>query len=254
MREKRNIITFFIGIMAGFFGGLVGLGGGVVMIPLMVGILKLTQHQAHGTSLVALVFTGAVGALTYYLHNNVDIIAAGLLAITSVITVRYGALFANSLPEWKLKRSFGAFMIFASTMLLLKPYIGIGSEPIVGITKIITLLVTGIFAGFIAGMMGVGGGTVMVPPMVILIGMTQHLAQGTSLLCMVAAGIIGAHTHYKVGNVVPNLLLGLISGIIIGTYLGSTSAQYLPELYLRLIFSSFLIWTGIRYLRTKRKP
>ncbi|HIJ60098.1 MAG TPA: sulfite exporter TauE/SafE family protein [Nitrospirae bacterium] len=246
-------MTFFIGIMAGFFGGLVGLGGGVVMIPMMVSILKLTQHQAHGTSLVALVFTGLVGAITYYKHNNVDIIAAGLLAITSLITVRYGALFANSLSEWKLKRSFGGFLIFASTMLLIKPYIGIGIDPIVGIMKIITLLITGIFAGFVAGMMGVGGGTVMVPPMVILMGMTQHMAQGTSLLCMVASGMLGAYTHHKIGNVLPNLLFGLIGGIIIGTYLGGTSAQYLPELYLRLIFSSFLIWTGIRYLRTKPK-
>ncbi len=51
-------MSFLIGFIAGIFGGLVGLGGGVVMIPLMVGILKMGQHKAHGTSLVALVFTG----------------------------------------------------------------------------------------------------------------------------------------------------------------------------------------------------
>lgn len=250
---QPHLINTLIGIAAGFFGGLVGLGGGVVMIPLMVGIVKLTQHQAHGTSLVALVFTGATGAFAYYIHGNVDILASALLAVTSIITVRYGAKFAHSLAEWKLKRSFGGFLIFASLMLLIKPYLGVGQEVVTGIAKIVILLITGLFSGFVAGMMGVGGGTVMVPPMVILMGMSQHLAQGTSLLCMVAAGIVGAYTHWRLGNVVPSMLAGLIAGIIIGAYTGGSIAQYLPEGYLRVIFSTFLSWTGIKYLRTRPK-
>ena len=63
------MIYFLIGIVAGMFGGLVGLGGGVIMIPLMVGVLKLTQHQAHGTSLVALVFTGIAGPAFAAFYN-----------------------------------------------------------------------------------------------------------------------------------------------------------------------------------------
>lgn len=248
---KKLFINALIGVMAGFFGSLVGLGGGVVMIPLMVGLLKLTQHQAHGTSMLALVFTGITGAFAYSAKGNVDVMAAALLAATSVVTVRYGARYAHSLPEWRLKRAFGGFLIFASVVLILKPYLGIGGEPIAGIQKVSVLLITGLFAGFVAGMMGVGGGTVMVPPMVILMGMSQHLAQGTSLLCMVAAGIVGAYTHWRLGNVVLGILMGLIVGIVIGAYLGGTIAQYLPELHLRLLFSSFLIWTGVRYLKTR---
>jgi uncharacterized protein len=66
-------MSFIIGLTAGAFGGLVGLGGGALMIPMMVGFLKLTQHKAHGTSLVALVFTGLAGAVTYSFQNNVDV-------------------------------------------------------------------------------------------------------------------------------------------------------------------------------------
>ena len=58
-------MSFLIGLAAGVFGGLMGLGGGAVMIPMMVGWMKLTQHKAHGTSLVALVFTGMAGAAAY---------------------------------------------------------------------------------------------------------------------------------------------------------------------------------------------
>src|SRR5512147_2059236 len=105
------MIYFLIGIVAGMFGGLVGLGGGVIMIPLMVGVLKLTQHQAHGTSLVALVFTGISGAATYALQGSMDLTAAALLAATAIVTARAGAHYAHSLSEWVLKRSFGGFLV-----------------------------------------------------------------------------------------------------------------------------------------------
>jgi hypothetical protein len=244
-------MSFLIGLVAGIFGGLVGLGGGVVMIPLMVGILKMEQHKAHGTSLVALVFTGIAGSITYALKGSVDATASVLLASTAIFTARGGAHFAHALPEWKLKRSFGGFLVFVSLLLLLKPSLYTFAGPVSGLKKIVVLLLTGIFSGFLSGMMGVGGGTIMVPAMVLLAGFGQHTAQGTSLLAMVPAGSVGAFTHYRLGNVVTQLIPGLISGILIGTYLGGTLAHILSEGTLRVIFAVILIWTGIRYLRTE---
>ncbi|OPX85888.1 MAG: Sulfite exporter TauE/SafE [Pelotomaculum sp. PtaB.Bin117] len=100
------MINLLTGLAAGFFGGLVGLGGGVIMIPLMAVILKMGQLKAHGTSLVSLVFTGISGAFTYALNSSVDITASILLASTAIFTARAGARFANALTKWKLKRSF----------------------------------------------------------------------------------------------------------------------------------------------------
>jgi len=245
------MMNLLIGLVAGIFGGLVGLGGGVIMIPLMVGVLKLTQHQAHGTSLVALVFTGVAGAITYATKGSVDLTASALLAVTAIFTARFGAHFAHALPEWKLKRSFGGFLIFVSILLVLKPYLAQYSNPMTGWAKVAVLLLTGVFTGFLSGMMGVGGGTIMVPAMVLLAGMGQHMAQGSSLLAMVPAGCVGAHAHWKLGNVVTKLLAGLIPGIFIGTYLGGSLALVLSEAVLRIIFAVVLIWTGVRYLRTK---
>jgi len=92
----------------------------------------------------------------------------------------------------------------------------------------------------------------MVPAMVLLTGFSQHLAQGSSLLAMVPAGGVGAYTHYRLGNVVTRLLAGLVPGILLGTFLGGTLAHRLPEGALRIVFAAVLIWTGLRYLRTKR--
>lgn len=247
---KTTIISFIIGFVAGIFGGLAGLGGGLIMIPLMAGVLKLSQHKAHGTSLVALIFTGISGTITYALNGAIDITAAVLLAITAVFTAPFGARYAHTLAEWKLKKFFGAFLIFCSALLLLKPYLAniIGTVP--SYAKIIVFLITGAFTGFLSGMMGVGGGTIMVPAMVLLAGFTQHIAQGTSLLVMVPTGAVGAFTHWKMGNVAVEILFGLIPGIILGTYLGGNLANLFSDNILRSIFVVVIIWMGIRYVKT----
>jgi uncharacterized membrane protein YfcA len=243
--------SVLIGLVAGSFGGLVGLGGGVVMVPLMVGVAGLQQRQAHGTSLVALVFTGLVGAATYATKGQVEVLAAALLAVTATFTARLGARYAHVLPEWKLKRSFGAFLLVVAVILLARPWLAGPASPVGAWTKAGVLLSTGVFAGFLSGMMGVGGGSIMVPAMVLLAGFPQVLAQGSSLLAMVPAGAAGAYTHWRLGNVVGWLLPGLIPGILVGTFLGSSLAVRLPEQALRLVFAAVLVWTGSKYLRTR---
>ena len=244
--------SLLIGLTAGTFGGLVGLGGGVVMVPLMVGFARLQQRQAHGTSLVALIFTGLVGAATYATQGHVDIVGAALLAVTATFTARLGARYAHVLPEWKLKRSFGAFLLVIAVILLARPWLPGAASPVGPWTKAVVLLTTGAFSGFLSGMLGVGGGSIMVPAMVLLAGFPQVLAQGSSLLAMVPAGAAGALAHWRLGNGVKGLLPGLIPGILVGTFVGSSLALRLPEVALRLVFAAVLVWTGSKYIRAAR--
>lgn len=248
---KTGIASLLIGLVAGVFGGFTGLGGGVVMIPLMVAFLKLRQHTAHGTSLVAVVFTGISGAITYAHEGSVDIMAALLLSASAVFTAQLGAKFAHALPEWKLKRAFGGLLIVVSGLLLLRPYLPAGASAAELWTKAIILLFAGSFTGFLSGMMGVGGGAVMVPAMVLFAGIDQHTAQGSSLLAIIPIAIAGAWTHWRLGNVESYLLPGMIVGVLLGTYAGASFAHFLHGAILRAIFALVLIWTGICYLRTQ---
>lgn len=250
--SKDLAAGFLIGAIAGAFGGLVGLGGGVVMIPLMVRFAGLRQQQAHGTSLVALVFTGIGGAMTYAGAGAVDLAAAASLALPAMLTARFGARYAHALPEWKLKRAFGLFLLVVTALLVSKPYLAGPATPQGGLTMIVELAATGAFTGFLAGMMGVGGGSLMVPAMVLLTGFPQVLAQGSSLAAMVPAGIAGAHQHWQLGNVVRRLVPGLVLGVLLGSWLGSTFALRLTDASLRLAFGAVVVYTGIRYLRAPR--
>ena len=221
------------------------------MIPLMTWLLKFSQHQAHGTSLVAIAFSAAIGSATYFFRGDVNWKASLLMAATAVFTARLGARFAHSLPEKKLKKAFGVFLVFASIMLLVKSSLPVFGANLSLWAGILLFLVIGAATGFLSGMMGVGGGAVMVPPMVIVGGMEQHLAQGTSLLAMVPAAATGAATHYRLGNVRTDVAWGLALGSLAGGYAGASTAALLPEPVLRAIFAGIGLIMSFRYLRSR---
>lgn len=249
-----NLPSFWIGLLAGAFGGLVGLGGGIVAVPLMATILKLTQHRAVATSLVMVVFTGLAGALTYAAQGTVDWLAALLIFPSAMVTANWGARYANQLPEWRLKRVFGWYLVVVALSLLLKPYIPHVEEPLQGWLRIIPLIFTGAAAGFASGLLGVGGGTITVPIMVLLVGLEQHTAQGTSLLAMIPSALVGSYTHYRHGNLAQEYVPGLVVGILLGAFAGGLVANQLPEFWLRLVFAAVLIWTARRYMGAKPTP
>lgn len=89
----------------------------------------------------------------------------------------------------------------------------------------------------------------MVPLMVLVGGMQQHMAQGTALMAMIPASFTGALTHYRLGNVRVDIAVGLSVGALIGGYLGATAAGGLPELYLRIVFACIGILMGVRYMK-----
>ncbi len=222
------------------------------MVPFLVEILKFPQHRAHGTSMVAVVFTGMAGAAAYAIHGSVDLRAAGVLALTAIATAHFGALIAGYLPGWKLKRTFGIFIILAAVLLFSKPYLHVLRMDMPGEwSRLTLLLVSGSVAGLIAGMMGVGGGIVMVPVLVLVLGFNQHLAQGTSLLVMVPAAGAGAWTHKRLGNVEARLLFWIVPGLFLGAFTGASVAHLLNEGLLRGVFAIVLTWLGIRFVRAR---
>ncbi len=250
MNVRNMFVSLIIGFPAGVFGGIAGVGGGAVMIPMMVGILKLSQHRASGTSLVTLVFTGLAGTIAYAAQGRVDFEAALVLAATAVFSARAGARFSHSIPEAKLRRFYGAFVVFIALSMIAKPWLPHVSSPLAGWAKWAVLLAAGIFTGIQSGVMGGGGGAVSIPAMVLLAGFGQHVAQGTSLLVMIPAGATAAWTYWERGNVDRGLLRGMIPGILLGTWTGAGIAGFLPDADLRRIFAAILFWIGIRYLST----
>jgi uncharacterized membrane protein YfcA len=99
------------------FSGLVGVGGGTVMVPLLVARLHLSQHRAHGTSLAIIIFVGAAGFIGYWWRGNVDWSLVGWLALGSAVGSYLGARIMAGVPERQLRAIFGVFMLIVAVRL-----------------------------------------------------------------------------------------------------------------------------------------
>jgi uncharacterized membrane protein YfcA len=115
--------------------------------------------------------------------------------------------------------------------------------------QIAIVLVIGLLAGILGGFVGVGGGVLIVPALVLMFGFDQHLAVGTSLGALLPpVGILGAYEYYRHGHLNLTYALLLSAGLLIGGYLGAVYAVKLPGTTLRRIFGVFLLLTSIRML------
>lgn len=116
-------------------------------------------------------------------------------------------------------------------------------------TLIITILIIGLCAGVLSGMVGVGGGLIIVPALVFFLGFSQHTAQGTSLgLLLLPAGILAVMNYYKAGHVDLKVVGLLATGFILGSYFGSKWSLSIPQETVRKIFAIFLFYTAFKLI------
>ena len=113
------IILIVIGLLAGILSGLVGVGGGIVMIPLLIMFLGLTQHQAQGTALFAMLPPiGILAAMNYYKEGFVKWEYAAVMALTFVVGGYFGSKLSISLPDQTVRRVFGVIMLIGAIKLI----------------------------------------------------------------------------------------------------------------------------------------
>jgi len=107
------------------------------------------------------------------------------------------------------------------------------------------LLLVGVVGGMNSGGVGIGGGVLFVPALILLLGIDQHKAQGTSLGALLApVGIFAFWEYYRKGNADLRVGLLLAAGFLVGGYFGAVAAQYIPEVWLRRIFAVVLVGIG----------
>jgi len=121
--RTKVLISLLIGAAAGMLAGLTGVGGGVFLVPLMVGLLAMVQHQAHGTSLAVMFPIALVGAITYAIYGhilgNVDWEVILGLALGGIVGVVLGARLMMRVPARQLRWIFGIFLVVAGTFMII---------------------------------------------------------------------------------------------------------------------------------------
>jgi len=116
MSTSTIILAVCLGLVAGMMSGLLGVGGGILFVPLLVA-LGLGQVEAAATSLLAIIPTAAVGALRQSRYGNLRVRAALIIGVASIVGVEVGVRIATSVPEHVLRRLFGALLIAVAVQL-----------------------------------------------------------------------------------------------------------------------------------------
>lgn len=114
-------LIVLIGLVGGFLSGLLGIGGGTVMVPLLVLLGGLAQREAHATSLAAMILIASSALVVYGGAGRIDVLAAGALLLGSLLGAKMGADLLANASERFLKLSFGLFLILAAVLLALNP-------------------------------------------------------------------------------------------------------------------------------------
>lgn len=258
---KAPVTAFAIGLAAGAGSALLGIGGGLLMVPAMVFMLRFRQHRAVGTSLAVILPTAVVAAARYHYEAvarsepGLDFWVVLCLALGGVVGARGGAALANALKGRQLRRAFGVFVILTGLSMLWKSTEGSanpGPAVPIDLTHGLQLLAVGVLVGCVAGLLGVGGGLVMVPALALLLGYGQHRAQGTSLAVIIPVSVSAGLVHVAAGNVSVRVGIPMGLGAIAGAWITAGKVYNIADGDLRLLFAVFLMCVGAAMVVTRR--
>jgi uncharacterized protein len=187
-----------VGAVAGALSGLFGVGGGIVIVPGLTGLTRMTQRMAHGVSLAAIVPIAAAGVVGYLIDAKVNFVVAALLVSGSLVGAWIGTNLLAVLPQRSLRIAFAAVLVATGVRFLVAP--GGVAERGDALLPDVGAVVIGLVAGVLSGLLGVGGGIIMVPAMMLLLGMTDVVAKGTSLLVILPTAVLGTYRNRHHGN------------------------------------------------------
>lgn len=231
------------GLFSGILAGFLGIGGGTVLVPLLV-TLGYSPVESVATSSLAILMTSISGSIQNWRMGFFSFKRVLYIGLPAIFTAQIGALLADWVPDYILLVTFGLLLWLNIYLVQLRKKITQDVEAARHETTnpMMARLFTGSAAGFLAGFFGVGGGVIMVPLQILLLGETIKTSIQTSLGVIVITAVSACIGHALRGNVL--LLEGLLLGL--GGLLGAQiSTRFLPKLPDETITIAFRTLLGL---------
>ena len=238
-----------VGVVAGLLSGLLGVGGGIIIVPLLTGLLHFDQHRAHAHSLAAIVLIAISGAATFAVAGEIDVAIGLALGVGGVAGSTVGAHLMHRMSRSALRGVFGLIMIATGIRMVWSGVTSTGGD----LDMVASLLIgvsIGLVAGFASGVAGIGGGVIMVPAMVYLLALSQHVAEGTSLMAILFTAVAG--TRVNLANRRVDLRQAMLIGLggVVSALIGARLALAIPSTTLSRVFGVFVALVGLRMVAT----
>lgn len=229
-----------VGVVGGLLAGLFGVGGGIVMVPLLMWWAKVDQRRAQATSLLAIAPAAVIGASSYALGGVLPLVAGLIVAAGGILGAQFGALLLRKLSIGWLR---WAFIVFVASMAVTVIFTIPHREVALGVSVITGagLFAVGLLMGAAAGLFGIGGGILVIPILMVMFGIGDLEAKGVSLIAMAPAAISGSISHLRHHVATARDGAWVALGAIIATPIGARGAFLLPEEYANVVFGVFAL-------------
>ena len=258
------LVYFFVpalvGVLIGIASGLLGIGGGTVMVPIFRLAFGMSATMSTATSLFAIIPTSISGAISH-VKGKTCIPALGIAAgLGGACMSPIGVWLAQLSPDWLVMLAAALIIGYSAINMFKKactprpagqPAAGVDAaaptadDSSLSRKQLLQGAAIGLVAGLASGYVGVGGGFIMVPLMLSIIGIPMRKASGTSLIAVMILAIPGVIEQGIIGNI--NYLAGIaiVIGTIPGAVIGARLVTKVPERTLRLLFGCFLIVAAV---------
>lgn len=240
-----------IGVGAGLLSGMFGVGGGILVVPALVLMLKFDQRLANGTSLGAVLPISVASLVTYWSHDNVDWIMAAWLVVGALGGAVLGTKWIHMLPRRVLGYLF-AVMLLVTAVRLFIPMTADGRDVITAVSAVALVLI-GLVTGTLAGLLGIGGGVVMVPAMIVFFSELNVVAKGTSVAVIIPTAIMGTWRNWKADNIDLRVATIVGSGGIVSAVVGGVIADRMSQDLSNILFASLVLVVATRMIFDLRR-
>jgi uncharacterized protein len=242
------LILIAVGLAAGTLGSMLGVGGGIIMVPALT-FLNVPPTQAASTSLVAVTSTSVSSTLEYSRQKRIDYRLSLEMAACAIPGGILGAFLSDYLPQESFKIYFGTLLILTGIYILYRNLIlrrGAVKKPSVTLRAFV--FVAAFCSGLISSLFGVGGGIIFVPAMVLALGLTMHRAAATSQLTLLMTSLSGVFTHSFLAH--PDYLqaVALSAGAFVGAQLGARISGMAEEILLQRLLGLMLVAVAITFI------
>jgi len=242
------IILVGVGLGAGTLGSMLGVGGGIIMVPALT-FLGLPPAQTASTSLIAVASTSVSSTIEYSRQRRIDYRLGLEMAIFAIPGAVLGAILSEYLSEGSFKLYFGILLILTGIYILYKNSIlkdAAAKKRSMALRAAVFAATFG--AGIISSLFGVGGGVIFVPAMLLVLGLTMQRAAPTSQLTLMMTSIAGVLTHAALLN--PDYLqaLALSAGAFAGAQIGSRVSRTAKEVLLQRLLGVVLIAVAVKFI------
>ena len=253
MTLAAMLLLIFIGLLAGGFGALAGVGGGIIITPLLAIYFGLPMHQAIGVTLLCVIATSTATSSMYVERHVTDVRLGMTLELATTVGALIAALVAHHINRRTLAVLFACFLLYSAGSMIRKAWDSRHKKreeviPDYTPQNYPAGLAASLIAGGFSGLLGIGGGPIKVPVMLLFMKVPLRVAAATSNFMIGVTAATSAYVYWGRGDIRVDIAAPLVAGVFAGSLLGARISPKIRAFYILMLLVCITGWMAAQMI------